>query len=66
VLQRGRGATEDGRGGGAPSYAWWPHPDTCRPLRHIAEHVASDEMSKVGRRFGLVIGRFRPRAQNEV
>ena len=40
--------------------------DTRRPLGHLTEHVAGSDVGKVERRFGLLPGRIRHWAINEV
>jgi hypothetical protein len=54
-----RGSGTRGSHGELSSSAW-------SPRRQIIEHVVGAEESKVGRRFGLALGRIRPRTKNKV
>jgi hypothetical protein len=54
-----RGCGTHGNNGGSAAGAW-------RTRRHSIEHVSCSDMGKVGRQFGLALGRIRPRTKNKV
>jgi hypothetical protein len=64
--ERGQGKVEVAAMVRAPSWHGRHAQATCRPLRHSVEHVSGDGLDRVEHDFGLLAGRIRPWAKNEV